>query len=272
MVVLNGVQPEDVVSALNVPPLDDDGQYLFLERYSAAGGNLPRKQTRAFVDALLSRWLRRYVDEWLQSGVRPNGSEAPTERKLSGSGFVDVQEYLEKYPPYMSLTDAGQLKVYVCEVVPYVKGHGRLLEATLEKAKRLFTGVMAGDWGHRLCQCRYHRCKRYFLLSRLGGIHKHGTFCSRRHQALASAVLCTKQRRKAAEHELIEFAGQWLRDFPVTRAAWMKDTRLKGRLAQAVSKYILHKRALRALRTYVRVNWVTQHQVAIEQQRKAPQG
>jgi hypothetical protein len=268
MIVQNRIEAESLVETLNVAPLDDGDQARFLERYAAAGGDLPRKETHSVAAALLSRFLREYVDAWLQTGVRADGSEAPTQRDLRGTGYGVVLEYLEKYPPYFSLTASGELSVTICGLMSFTRGPGHLFDANLAQAKRLFTGLMLGDWKERLCRCRYARCRRYFLLARPRGVRKHGTFCCRKHQALASAGACTKQRRAAAEHKLIECAAKWLQEFQVKTPEWTGNSRLKCRVAKAVSAYIRGNRSLSALRSEVRVNWVTRHQLAIEKRRK----
>lgn len=268
MVVQNWIDPKFLVETLNVAPLDHGDQARWLERYAAAGGDLPRKETHPVAAALLSRLLRKYVDEWLQTGVRADGSEAPTQRVLRGACYVDVLEYLEKYPPYITLTASGEFREILCEPVRFTMGPGHLFDATVEEAKRLFTGLIASDWRDSLCRCRYAGCTRYFLLTRPRGVRKHGTFCCRQHQALASAGICTKQRRAAADHELIECAAKWLQEFQVKNSDWRANARLKCRLAQAVSVYIRRSRSLRTLRSDVRINWVTRHQSAIEKRRK----
>ena len=268
VVVQNWIDAEFLVETLNVPPLDDADHVRWLERYAAAGGDLPRKETTPVAAAMLSHYLRQYVDEWLHTGVRADGSEAPTQRVLRGACYVDVLEYLEKYPPYITLTASGELRESLCEPVRFTRGPGHLFDATLEEAKRLFTGLIASDWRDSLCRCRYAGCTRYFLLTRLRGVRKRGTFCCRQHQALASAGICTKRRRAAADHELIERAAEWLKEFQGKNSNWWENPRLKWRLAAAVSAYVRRKPSLRALRGDVRVNWVTRHQLAIEERRK----
>ena len=268
MVIHNGIDAEFLLETLHVAPLDDEHYVYWLERYAAAGGHLPRKETHPVAAALLSRFLRQYVDPWLQTGVRKDGSEAPAQRVLRGACYDVVQDYLQKYPPDMSLTASGEVSQSLCEPVRFTTGPGHLFDATLEEAKRLFTGLIASDWRDRLCRCRYAGCTRYFLSARPRRVRKHGTFCCRQHQALASARICTKRRRAAADQELIERAAKWLQELKLKNSNWMVNTRLKCRLAKAVSKYIGGNRSLRALRGEVRVNWVTRNQLVIEKRRK----
>ena len=77
-----------------------------------------------------------------------------------GIGDGVLMEYLEKYPACASITDAAQLSLCLWNRA-FCQGPGHLVEATVEEAKRLFsgtdgdrletpwrlfTGLMASDW------------------------------------------------------------------------------------------------------------------------------
>lgn len=270
MEVRNSITAETLVAALNVAPPNLLEQRRFRERYIAAGGSLPRQETRPFANALLSLELRAYVDKWLNSGVEPDGSESPSKRELSGRLYATVLEYLDRYPPLVQLPPRAGPKVVLAQPVQFAseaKGSGQLFAATGEEAQRLFTGLLMSDWRESLCKCRYPFCGRYFLLARPWRVRKHGTFCCREHQARASAAACTKERRATAYRELVEFAAKWLTEWGVRSPDWVNNDRVKRRLAGALSRYVGRKRNLRALRQNIQVKWVTRHRLAIEQKR-----
>jgi hypothetical protein len=75
------------------------------------------------------------------------------------------------------------------------------------EAKRLLVGIMASDWKHGLCKCRYHRCGVYFINSKPRKSYRHGTFCSRRHANMALAEVTMPRVRSEGLTTLIEAAA-----------------------------------------------------------------
>src|SRR5438128_3076237 len=115
MELQNRVALRAVVEALNVEPPTPQEQVRFAERYAAAAGDLPRKETRPFAAAWLSHKLRSYVDAWLQTGRDAKGREFSWKRQLSGAGYWDVAEYLQQSPPSVSVSPEAGLTGVVGE-------------------------------------------------------------------------------------------------------------------------------------------------------------
>jgi len=275
MNIRNWITAEGLVNALNVQPLDRLERQRFGERYYAAGGTLPRKETLPFATALLSAELRTFVDSWLESGVGPDGSESPSNRHLFGNLFWIAQGYLEKYPPIVALDPRTGVTVVLAQPVKFASeawGTGQLYAATNEEAQRLFAGLVVSDWREALCKCRYPPCGRYFLLAKPRKVRRRGTFCCRQHQARTSAAARTKELRVTANRELVEFAAKWLTDWGMKSAKWVDDARLRRRLARALSVHVSRNPLQRARRQRIEAKWVTRHRQAIEQQRKAGNG
>jgi len=145
MVIRNWIQPDALVDALNVRPPDRLAELQFAERYAAAGGDLPRKETRPFAAALLSCALREYVDNWLRSGVNPDGSESPSKRKLFGSSYAAALEYLDRYPPRVGLDHRAGVTLDIGEPVLFASGPGQLYAAVNGGGRGVHFGGTSGD-------------------------------------------------------------------------------------------------------------------------------
>jgi len=108
--------------------------------------------------------LRIYVDEWLATGVKEDGSERPFQRNLgcTPQALLAVTTYMERYPATVDLTlDSYELSVYLAEVDALPSPSGNPYYDIALDATRLFVGAMASDWRWHLCKCRH--CGRYFL-------------------------------------------------------------------------------------------------------------
>jgi hypothetical protein len=114
------------------------------------------------MDAQLAVKLRSYVEEWLATGIREDGSETPFERSLGRApeAFLAVTTHLERFPAYLGfLLDSGELSVSLAEIGSLPPPSGNPYYDVALDATRLFAGLMACDWKHRLAKCRH--CKRY---------------------------------------------------------------------------------------------------------------
>jgi hypothetical protein len=259
----NSVEPGQVLAALNVQPLSANEVVDFIEEYAAADCQLPRAKLRPLVAGMLSATLRHYIDSWLGTGILKDGTEVPYKRTLVDIPYTTVQSYLEKHPPYFRLDERG-LQVSLGELFGLPSTPEQLFESIELNAQRLFTGLIASDWKERFSKCRYPACGRYFVRQKLRRTYNHGTFFCRPHQALASATICTKRLRTAANRELVALAAKQLMDWGVKNDQWTANVRTKDRLAQAVSKYIARRPTLHLNRQLVQVNWITRHGDEIE--------
>ena len=245
-----------------------------LPMHSEHGWSLPqtisRRRGRAMGEALVSAHLRTLVDEWLETGRDPDGSERPSRRDLSSAlrGWNVTSEFLEQ-SHFSMRPESGSSGFILTIAQPDWRrpSANSFFAAQKGESARLFVGILASEWQQRLCKCRYEPCGRYFEGNKLRQCYRHGTFCSSAHLGRASADALTEARRSKARRYLIEEAGKWL--FKRGIATWQDDRSLKESLAEFLSKQIRQKPILRAGREPVKINWVTRNRVAIRQRYEA---
>ena len=250
---------EQIVEALNVRPIT-------LQEAIDASATIPRNQTKSFRKANLSLRLRFYVDAWLQTGRRADGSDAPLERSLwkAQRAWGAVAEYVDQYPFAVDLPLGHDDFSVVVGRVPR-NFSGDFLDSIDADARRLFTSLIASGQKETLCKCTF--CDRYFLLKRMRRVpYKHGTFCGPAHQNHWSATIATRKVRAAAETRLIEFAAEQLRKRRSNRTKWQEDTKLKTEVAAKLST-LISVEGLHNYRQAVTENWVNRHSSQIEQKR-----
>ena len=109
-----------------------------------------------------------------------------------------------------------------------------------------------------------------YLLDKLRSSYRYGTFCCRRHQSLASASKCTREKRRLCESKLIDLAAGQLLRRKISRPDWQLDKSRKVQLAADVCKAIFDgkDRHLKVGRPVVTLNWITRNQRGIEQKRR----
>ena len=266
MDILHSISPDRVLHALSIDPPAPEALDRFVERYQGLGEALPRKETTPFFLALRSRYLRNFIDAWLETGLRDDGSESPVERDLFRARTVwpAALNYLEENPPAvtfspisrgLSVTFGGLSRGQARPTDPFGGAHFDAL--------RFFVEVIASDWRACLCKCRHASCGRYFLLKKPRKGYRHGTFCSPKHQRFASAVVVLKKCRIQLKKELIEMAAKWLLGRGPAGNRWQGNTELKRRLASHMSA---NKRC-RDLGRTIQSNWVSWHHHEIEKKR-----
>jgi hypothetical protein len=226
------------------------------------GSELPRS-------AVIATRLRSLVDEWLDSGRKPDGEERPDQRRLAGTreALATVKASAATTPCRLIFIErTGELVVGVDTALasPDSNPYSRLdvFKEALAEADRMFTEIMAGEWKYQFCKCR--QCGQYFLLPKPRRSYRHGTFCSREHQRHASAAALTKERRERIKVELLKYAAQWLRRRRDSGRGRQGDYGLKEALAAALSERISRDPNLRAGKECIKVNWVTRHMTEIE--------
>ena len=286
MKIHNLVTEGRIIGALNAEPLTSQSYDRFLEKYVRGvkrdaqpkpehGWRMPksisREESQPMRAARVSEHLRRFVDAWLETGRNTDGYESPGNRDIGRSIYTKlaVMECLKKCPPDLIFSSiSSELVLFIGEPKWKAPISG-FPEAVMVEAKVLLFGLMVSDWKERLCKCRYSSCGRYFVLARLRQSYQHGIFCCREHQRLASAIACTKQKRRSAAAKLIELAAGQLLKWQVNGSDWQGDRSKKKRLASALSSTILNGKDpnLKAHRPQVKVNWVTRNRERIEQRR-----
>ena len=268
MKVYNFVTPALVLETLNrrQPSADAFGQ--MTQRYLELKGKISRPERRSLHEAEVSRCLGNRIEDWLITGMNPDGSESPRNRDLfrTRRAKLAVLAYLEKYPPSVTLFPGSpDLTLIVGEIREGSTAWNDFFATMAGEADRLFTAAMVSDWRESLCKCRHAPCGDYFLLKKPRRSYRHGTFCCRQHQRLASAAAATKDRRSRAQQKLVELAAKQLVKWRAPR--WRDDKSLKCRLAAALSESIGRNPNLRANKQMIQANWVTRNSLKIEQKR-----
>jgi hypothetical protein len=208
------------------------------------------------------------VDPWLNTGVAADGAEVSSKRMLVGYTFLALQTYLDNYPARVEYSPRG-LEARLAEPFGLPHEPEQLFERIEVDAQRLVTSLMSSEWKERFGKCRYRRCGIYFVRKKVRRAYKKGLFCCREHQMLASATVCTRNLRLAANRELIGFAAKHLCRWSVKDDLWQASSKQKHRLTEALCADLDRRPAVRKIRPPVRVNWVTRHQEIIEQARIA---
>jgi hypothetical protein len=231
-------------------------------------GTVSRKESYPIREALTSAHLRRYVDQWLDTGRREDGSEEVETRDVrrAPDAHRALWHYLENASPRWDMVKGSiGVRLIFGERTGYSGVARDFFEAQIIEAKRLFCGIMLSDWKGRLCKCRYARCGLYFLHPKPRRSYRRGTFCHdhAKHAAAEASVL--KSRSHNLE-TLINAAARKLRAWKILDPDWQGDVRLKRRLAGELCSVILRQK-VHSHRTLVKLNWVTRNQAAIEQKR-----
>src|SRR5262249_51089592 len=122
---------------------------------------ISRPESVPFRVALTSARLRTYVDAWLETGRRADGSEWPAQRNLRNTFEAKLAfwDYGEKAPVKLMMSPGPG----VFDVVGHVAKRGGysapvrdFFEPKDVKTKRLFFEIVASNGKNRLCKCRYH--------------------------------------------------------------------------------------------------------------------
>jgi hypothetical protein len=232
---------------------------------------ISRRESRPIRAALTSAHLRTYVDAWLDTGRNADGSESPGKRDLrkAPDALRELWDYLGNAPaalmPALDSSDF-ELTMSIAEPTAYSGAVRDFFESQTVGAKRLFVGIMASDWKRRLCKCRYQRCGRYFLHPNPREYYLRGTFCSREHSMRVTAEESMRTSRRIGTEILIKEAARKLCAWKIVGPHWQLDIKIKRRLAGELCSVISRKK-LHGYREEVKLNWVTRHQIAIENSR-----
>ena len=240
-----------------------------IRRYVQNAGEVPPDEAYSLWQAEVYRCLRPLVDEWLGTGLNPDGSESPSTGDLfrTTRAVSAVLEYSKKHQARIKFTPGSTVpKLFIGEPHPFSDKWNDFFMEAAEEASRYFTALMASDWKAGLCQCRFERCSRYFLASRPRRSYRYGAFCCHEHQSLVSAGVCTSVRRARTAAQLIDLAAERFLKWRFDGPCWQNDANRKHRLAGELSMYVSRKR-LQSYRQEVGVNWVTRHQPEIERRR-----
>jgi hypothetical protein len=208
-------EPRQLLEALN----ENSGG--FVRQYIQQQGLLERltdQSLRTLVNAAVTVTvhLRKYVGEWVDTGLMENGEEKPLERSLHRAQSLHqlVMEFHRDFPIITRIENFGDPgQVMLCDVGCYslLRGDRKLPGATQKAgivwAQSLFIALLLSEWKHRVCLCR--RCGKFLMLPRAprksGYIR--GVNCEACSSA-ASAVAITARKRKDETDVLVIFAAK----------------------------------------------------------------
>jgi hypothetical protein len=225
--------------------------------------------------------LRKYVDAWIKSGVRQDGSEAPGDRsyhrvaqaaldRYSGTldelMFANISRFFhDSYELKIYFPGAGDLELQVApqKLEPSRRAH--------QQATLLVVALLLSDLRYRIAKCRYDRCGQYFFLKTKvrKKLYAHGLFCSGRCNRAVSAAKLTKRRRGMFNPTIITWAAELLRqqkgkpgeDDIAKRKLLPK---LNARIHRDKNPNFRNARERNHDGSYIAVNWLTKHWAAIQ--------
>ena len=258
--LLQSLSLDRIAATLNVAPPTDSAASLFWDRYVTSDGVIPRNEYRPFAAQLLSKMLRVYVDEWMNSGIGADGYERPCRRTARGHAFGALMWYMQQYPPSCYFDTELVWTVVIDSTLGHPTGPGMLSPATHVEAQRLFFALVAGDSVGCLCKCRYSLCGRYFVLAKPREKYKSGTYCRLEHQRYAKATRCMKQKRACAKSRLLDLAAGKLHQWKAG-SEWQEDNALKCKLRDDIRLAARKDRTMRDY-AYLAVHWITRNRQA----------
>ena len=269
MDVFEPTQPKEVLAILNQSERSIEKRAKLVERLVREKGGLLRRPMTSLPKADLSRLLRARIDAWLETGIDTDGSESPRSRYLSATEEV-YRAFRHTVAGAEVALRPGSSELMVLMLRPIWKRHGWNDYSGIQarEADRIFATVMTSDWKDSLCKCRHEPCGKYFIHPKPRRLYKHGTFCSRQHQASSSALVRTRNLRFESHCKLVEFAARELVKIQISNSDWQGNNNLKLQLAAALSKSMSQHPILRVNRQDVKVNWVTRHRLEIERKRR----
>jgi len=225
--------------------------------------------------------LRKYVDAWIKSGVRQDGSEAPGDRNyhrvtqaaMDPSGTLDELMFAN-IPTFfresheLKIHFPGDAKDPVLQLAPQKLEPSRRAH---QQATLLVVSLLLSDLRYRIGKCRYDRCGQYFFLKTKvrEKLYAHGLFCSGRCNRAVSAAKLTKRRRGMFNPTVITWAAELLRQ--QKRQPGEDDIakrkllpKLNARIHRDKNPNFRNERERNHDGSYIAVNWLTKHWAAIQ--------
>lgn len=195
--------------------------------------------------------LRRWVDTWLDSGLKPDGTELPASRKLSmvsptqsPDGLVQAlfhfsQLYLGILPgrdglPRIHMADSEQIF--------------KQMKTDEDEAKFYLAMFMLTPLRDYVAKCRRDGCGRYFAIKQTNRPYPDGTICK-------TCVALREKRqsahsmsgyREAAETKLYDLLAKHFKGC-LEKTNWPEDSLLRRRMVEFLNREIAADDTLRAL-------------------------
>ncbi len=236
--------------------------------WAARMANQARKKPEVSVDDGqrtfdLGRRLRRWVDEWLDSGREANGVECPASRSYERANAVSaaVYKYSTRGKMHLLGTKDGLQLWFDLEAEKTPPAAGFALELFIETvaSEKLVLFLLSG-LSYKLGKCRDPDCGRYFVLKHWTRPYKSGPRCDecQRARSLKSAKAATADDRDRAEGKLHSLAATHFGEQIRGDSDWHKNPKLKDQIAHYLSRKI--ERSADLLKVYpagVTRKWVT---------------
>ena len=240
---------ERVALDIIVEILNTGRHWGWLDHTSIAGTYTPEKVGRA--QSLFLRTFRGLVDQWIDSGIREDGTDIPSQRDIrslpkgcSESLFDILYTWVSRNTPRPALMNDGRIDIL--DMRPSL--HSLELEAySRESAIFHLQELLECPNPHRLARCSNPNCRIYFARKREHkGLIKRGTYCGKC-QIIGGAER-TRLSRQYRKNQQISAAA----------LAWPKWTRTNRnpRRAEWVAKQVN-----RQFRNWpsIKGKWVTQN-------------
>ena len=209
------LDPNDFLSMLNFTAKSKEGHLGQLNRISAR--------------------LRRWVDDWLDSGRTAEGVECPATRN-SEVVSAAVDEYSKRGKMRLvGSKDGLQLwfDLQAEKAPPTTGGFAEKIFIETVAGEKLALFLLS-DLSIRLAKCRAPECGRYYLLKHSHRTYRTGTLCDecRRARSSEGRAAATDDERSDAKTRLHKFVAKRFRTQIIENPDWRKDPKLKDQIAQ----------------------------------------
>jgi hypothetical protein len=209
--------------------------------------------------------VRFCLDEWINSGLRKDGSEAARWRSLK---LAPVASGVAR--AYWDNSGIRQEDDLTLRLLPPRRAAFGFDYAEW-KGHRAVALILASDLRLLIAKCRYPECKHpYFLLDKkqIKRIYKDGIFCHiRSHRRIVAAARHIAKYRKETDEWLCVAAAKYLRDKNAPMG-WNANRVFKSALALHLERIYDKNKSIPHTRTTIKANWVTRHWKEIERQRR----
>ncbi len=198
----------------------------------------------------ISDRLRRWVDEWLDSGRGADGVECPANRnyEMARAVVAAIYKYSTRGKMHLLGTSDGLVLWFdLQEEKTPPASKGLPLEVYIETvASEKLVLLLNSDLSYKLAKCREPECGQYFVLKHWNRTYRGGTLCSscQRARSLRSAAEATEDERDDALRQLHILAAKKFKGRILKSPEWHKDPALRNRIAQYLSEQIENSKSL----------------------------
>ncbi len=196
--------------------------------------------------------LRRWVDEWLDSGRDGKGEETPQSRSLAEAPNAALAAFSYSTKGRMRLVaeSGGKLGLWF-EV--YVSTSDSRKTASVpgpeDFAQQKLVFFLLSDLRNKLAKCRAESCGRYFVLKHSNRRYAKGTLCDecKRADSLRGAATITTSNRQEAQKSLYQFAGKKYTKSILADPRWHQNPRIRFQMIRYLNSRIERSEDLRSI-------------------------